>query len=77
VSEFRETNEKIEALWKDWPAGSTALTLIARNQPRETHVLKRGDWLKPTAAINAGVPAFLHSLERPTQSVVDGKATPG
>src|SRR5262249_55672161 len=25
VSEFRQTNEKIEALWKDWPAGSTAL----------------------------------------------------
>jgi len=76
VSEFRETNEKIEALWKDWPAGSTALTLVARDQPRETRVLKRGDWLKPTAEVNAGVPAFLHSLEPPTRPAVDAKAAP-
>src|SRR5205823_2093747 len=62
VPEFKETSEKIEALWKQWPAGNTALTLIARDQPRETHILKRGDWLKPQQAVLAGVPAFLHPL---------------
>jgi hypothetical protein len=63
VPEFKETNEKIEALWKEWPNGATALTLMARNEQRETHILKRGDWLKPQNSVVAGVPAFLHPLD--------------
>src|SRR5204863_4692561 len=39
--------------------------LMAREQPRETHVLKRGDWLKPVQQITAGVPAYLHPLWEP------------
>ena len=62
VADFKETNEKIEALWKQWPAATTALTLLARETPRETHLLKRGDWLKPQQDVSAGVPAFLHPL---------------
>ena len=62
VGEFKEANDRIEALWKQWPAGSTSLTLMARNQPRETHLLTRGDWLKPAKPITPGVPAFLHPL---------------
>jgi hypothetical protein len=30
--------------------------------PRETHVLRRGDFLKPAEAVTPGVPAFLHPL---------------
>ena len=63
VAEFREANDQIDALWKEWPKGGTALTLIARDQPRETHILKRGDWLKPTNPVGPGVPGFLHPLE--------------
>jgi mono/diheme cytochrome c family protein len=62
VSEFKETNDKIEGLWKQWPNGSTALTLIAREDPRETQILRRGDWLKPIKPVTPGVPAFLHPL---------------
>jgi hypothetical protein len=62
VPEFKEANDRIEALWKQWPAGSTSLTLMTRNQPRETHLLTRGDWLKPAKPITPGVPAFLHPL---------------
>jgi cytochrome c553 len=62
VPDFKETNEKIEHLWAHWPTGATTLTLTARKSPRETHVLKRGDWLKPQQAVTAGVPAFLHPL---------------
>ncbi|MDB5291684.1 MAG: Protein of unknown function (DUF1553)/Protein of unknown function (DUF1549)/Planctomycete [Phycisphaerales bacterium] len=62
VTEWKEANEKIEALWKQWPAGSTQLALMAREQPRETHMLARGDWLKPTKAVTPGVPSFLHPL---------------
>jgi len=62
VFEFKETNDKIEMLWKQWPNGATALTLLARDQARETYVLKRGDWLKPTQTVTAGVPAYLPPL---------------
>jgi mono/diheme cytochrome c family protein len=62
VPAFAEANQKIEALWKQWPDGSTALTLAGRDEPRQTHILKRGDWLKPTDAVSPGVPAFLHAL---------------
>ena len=68
VPEFKESNAKIEALWKQWPEGTPTLMLTARSdrQPgderRGTHLLNRGDWLKPGREISAGVPAFLHPL---------------
>jgi hypothetical protein len=62
VPEFADANAKIEALWKQWPEGSTSLVVQARAEPRPTHVLKRGDFLKPTDQVEAGVPAFLHPL---------------
>jgi len=62
VPEWKEANEKIEALWKDWPEGATSLALLARDETRATAILKRGDWLKPTAPVTAGVPEFLHPL---------------
>ncbi len=68
VPEFKATNEKIEALWKQWPAGTPTLALVARrgssvgDERRATHVLKRGDWLKSGDEVNAGTPAFLHPL---------------
>jgi hypothetical protein len=55
-------NGWIEELWQGWPRGATTLTLVQRKEPRETHVLKRGDWLRPGKAVTAGVPAFLHPL---------------
>lgn len=63
VLEFKDSNDRIESLWRDWPKGSTALTLIAREQPRQTHILKRGDWLKPSDQVRPGVPGFLHPLD--------------
>jgi len=62
VPEFNEANQRIEALFKQWPEGSTALTLTARQQGRPTAMLKRGDWLKPGKEVSPGVPAFLHPL---------------
>lgn len=60
--ELQAANEQIEALWRQWPAGSTSLGLAARDTPRETHMLGRGDFLKPGKTVTAGVPAFLHPL---------------
>ena len=62
VPEWKDANDAIEKLMDTWPAGATALTLQRREEPRETHILKRGDWLKPTTAVGTGVPAFLHPL---------------
>jgi mono/diheme cytochrome c family protein len=61
-SEFTETNERIENLWAQWPEGETQLTLMARDEPRETRLLKRGDFLKPANVVQAGTPAVLHAL---------------
>lgn len=75
VPEFKETNEKIAALWKQWPEGAPTLTLFARtgdapNQERQpAHIFRRGDWLKPGKEVTAGTPAFLHPLpEKATDS---------
>jgi len=62
VPEWKEANERIEALWKQHPEGSSQLVLQGREQPRDTHVLKRGDFLKPAQSVTPGVPAFLHPL---------------
>ena len=68
VPAFKETNDKIEALWKQWPEGAPTLTLIARqgrsteDARRATHMFKRGDWLKPGSEVTFGVPSFLHPL---------------
>jgi hypothetical protein len=64
VSDWKETNQKIDALWKEYPEGATSMTLVTRDEPRETHVLRRGDWLKPQKAVTPGVPAFLHPLPK-------------
>ncbi|MBL9137733.1 MAG: PSD1 domain-containing protein [Verrucomicrobiales bacterium] len=68
VTEFREVNDRIEALWREWPDGSPTLTLAERrgagpgDESRSTHILRRGDWLKPSDEVQAEVPAFLHAF---------------
>lgn len=68
LPEFAETNEKIEALWRRWPEGAPTLSLAQRrgrqagDEKRATHLLKRGDWLKPEGEVGPGVPAALHPL---------------
>jgi hypothetical protein len=62
VPEWHDANERIEALWRQHPKGSSQLVLEAREVPRPTHMLRRGDFLKPGDAVTPGVPAFLHQL---------------
>jgi hypothetical protein len=59
---WQEANAKMEALWQEHPEGSSQLVLEARVHGRETHMLKRGDFLKPGRAVTPGVPSFLHPL---------------
>ena len=62
VKDWNEVNDKIEALWRRYPEGSSQLVLSGRDKPRDTHILKRGDFLKPGKTVKPGVPAFLHPL---------------
>lgn len=66
VSDWKEANDKIEELWKLHPEGSTQLVLQSREMPRDTRMLKRGDFLKPDKPASPGVPAFLHPLPNNT-----------
>jgi hypothetical protein len=61
IPEFKPQNDEIEALWKSHPQPSSQLVLRERSEPRVTHMLKRGDFLKPADAVSPGVPAFLTS----------------
>jgi len=62
VPEFSAANAELDALWAQWPEGTTAYALVARTEERMTSVLNRGDWLKPTRGVKPGVPAFLNPL---------------
>ncbi|MCU1325120.1 MAG: Protein of unknown function (DUF1553)/Protein of unknown function (DUF1549)/Planctomycete [Bryobacterales bacterium] len=58
----KPTTPEIEALWKEYPEGSSQLVLHERATPRETHLLTRGDFLQPAKVVTPGVPAFLNPL---------------
>src|SRR5205085_10608702 len=56
IIDWKTANDTIESLWAQWPAGATTLVLQPREEPRETNILKRGDFLKPVRSVAAGVP---------------------
>jgi hypothetical protein len=62
VADWKDANDRIEALWREHPEGTTQLVLQSREAPRETHVLQRGDFLKPAQTVEPGVPSFLHPM---------------
>jgi hypothetical protein len=62
VPEWRAANEQIAELWRQHPEGSTQLVLRERDEMRATHVLKRGDFLRPDKTVAPGTPAFLHQM---------------
>jgi len=63
VAEWRAENDAIEQLWREHPEGSRQLVLAERTEdPRVTHILKRGDFLQPDRAVTPGVPSFLNPL---------------
>jgi mono/diheme cytochrome c family protein len=62
VPEWKAANEQIATLWRQYPQGSSQLVLSERGDPRQTHILTRGDFLKPEKAVTPGAPAFLHPL---------------
>lgn len=70
VRELDDLNAQITALWKEYPEGESVLHISERDAEwhRETPVYDRGNWQKPTRAVKAGIPAFLHPM-RETEGV--------
>ena len=63
VREWKDANDTIAALWREYPEGTTQLVLEARTgDHRETHILMRGDFLQPDKVVQPGVPSFLNPL---------------
>jgi hypothetical protein len=62
VPEWAAANAAIEHLWQEHPQPATQLVLHEREERRPTHLLERGDFLKPAKAVTPGVPSFLHAL---------------
>jgi hypothetical protein len=62
VPAWKSATEKVEALWRQHPEGTSQLVLAALEKDRQTNLLMRGDFLKPGKPVSAGVPAFLNPL---------------
>jgi hypothetical protein len=60
VPEWKEANDQIEALWQQHPRGTSQYAMQARDEHRQTFLLARGDFLKPTSPVTPGTPGFLH-----------------
>jgi hypothetical protein len=63
-SRFAEANKKMDEEQAKWPSATTTLVLKAREEPRPTHIFKRGDWQKPGPLVTPGVPAILNPLPK-------------
>ena len=64
VADWNDANARIEALWSHHPEGTTQLALAERAKNRTTHLLKRGDFLKPADPVGPGVPSFLNPMPK-------------
>jgi hypothetical protein len=62
IPEWKDENNTIAALWREYPEGSSQLVLNERAKLRATHQLTRGDWLNPGKEVTPGVPGFLNPL---------------
>jgi hypothetical protein len=62
VPEWQQDNARIAQIWREHPEGTSQLVLNTRADPRETHILTRGDFLKPAKLVTPGVPSFLNPL---------------
>jgi hypothetical protein len=62
VPELTGASAWIESLQRQHPEGSAQLALFERAQKRSTHMLQRGDFLKPGREVKPGVPSFLNPL---------------
>ncbi|MCA9126071.1 MAG: PSD1 domain-containing protein [Planctomycetales bacterium] len=61
-AQFASLNEEIERAWDDFPEPASQLVVEAMAEPRQTHVLVRGDFLRPAERVQPAAPKFLGQL---------------
>jgi len=61
-SKSADANKQIGEVMNEWPQADTTMVLASHPEPRETHILRRGDFRNPLEAVSPGVPAFLPPL---------------
>ncbi|MBT4866976.1 MAG: DUF1553 domain-containing protein [Planctomycetaceae bacterium] len=61
--EVKKLSDRAAALQKQLAAvkPNTSLVMVEQEKPRDTHVFKRGNFLKPLAKVEAGTPGSLHA----------------
>ncbi len=59
---FAEVERRIENLWSQHPDPASQLVARSLEEPRETFVLDRGDFLRPTDAVHPKTPEFLNAM---------------
>ncbi|MBL9188643.1 MAG: PSD1 domain-containing protein [Opitutaceae bacterium] len=72
VPALKKFHTEAETLWKKYPMAPTSVLHLAARQPahtRETRLLDRGAWDRPTHTVPPHVPAALHPL--PTEAPPD------
>ncbi len=57
-----EANKKIAGLMDQWPTAPTTLVLESREEPRATHIFKRGDFRRLGDLVTPGIPAVLGAI---------------
>ncbi len=62
VPALAKFNVAIEAAWQNHPEPTSQLVLRQQERPRPTHMLTRGDFLKPGKIVAPGAPKFLNPL---------------
>jgi hypothetical protein len=67
---FATINAAFDKLWSGFPETAETVLNIAARRPehhRQTAILERGDWQKPTTHVTPGVPAAIHPLSKDVQ----------
>jgi hypothetical protein len=59
---FADGLKRMDEEQSKWPEAPKTLILVATEEPRETHIFKRGEWNKPQEEVEPGVPAILHPM---------------
>ncbi len=62
-NEFKSRSEKLAKLEKNEPKPITTLVMEELKESRQTFILTKGDFTRPAAKVEPGVPASLHKLQ--------------
>lgn len=62
VEEFADANARIASLWKSFPETDSQLVVQQTDQPRESFVMQRGDFLNPGEPVSPAAPEFLNAF---------------